>query len=139
RFAEQELAGVLADGKGVNVAGSKLGTSGESPRGRLLIATWLADLANEKACPKLALWRLARNIFDPAVGQHDTDASAVALDLVLRALGLESRPDVYIDDASYKAFAAALELPAEKLRDAAKRVHEDVFGKPPPAIAVRTF
>lgn len=138
RFTELELAGILRDEKKLGGDEKKLGES-NTPRARLLVSTWLADVANEKECPKLAFWRLAKNIFDPAVGEHDTDASVVALDAMLRALGLESRPEAYIDEASYKAFASALEGSPDKIRDAAKRAHESLFGSAPPAIVVRTL
>lgn len=138
RFTELELAGILRDEKKLGGDEKKLGES-STPRGRLLVSTWLADVAHEKDCPKLAFWRLAKNIFDPAVGEHDTDASVVALDAMLRALGLESRPEAYIDEASYKAFASALEGAPDKIRDAAKRAHESLFGSAPPSIVVRTL
>lgn len=139
RFTELELAGILRDDKKLPADEKKLGDTARTPRGRLLVSTWLADVANEKDCPKLALWRLAKNIFDPAVGEHDTDASVTALDAMLRALGLESRPEAYIDEASYKAFASALEGSPDKIRDAAERAHESLFGSKPPKIVVRTL
>lgn len=139
KFTELELAGLLRDSKKVPENEKKLGMAARSTRGRMLVSTWLAGLANEKDCPKLAFWRVARNIFDPAASDLDTNASATALDAMLRALGLESRPDIYIDEASYKAFATALELPPEKIRDAARRAYQDVFGAPPPSVVVRTL
>jgi hypothetical protein len=139
RFTELELAGILRDPKSVPENEKKLGMAARSTRGRMLVATWLANLANEKDCPKLAFWRAARNIFDPDVGDLDTNASATALAAMLRALGLENRPDIYIDEASYKAFASALELPPEKIRDAARRAYQDVFGVPAPSVGVRTL
>lgn len=139
RFTELELAGILRDPKSVPENAKKLGEAAKTTRARMLVSTWLADIANENDCPKLAFWRAARSIFDPEVGETDTDASVTALDAMLRALALEGRPDVYIDEASYKAFAAALELPAERIRDAARRAHQDIFGTPASAIVVRTL
>ncbi|MBS2013549.1 MAG: hypothetical protein JST00_11710 [Deltaproteobacteria bacterium] len=139
RFTELELAGLLRDEKKVPMSTERVDDEGRTPRARLLVSTWLTDLANETSCPKLALWRSARNIFDAQVGDLDTSASVLALDAVLRALGLESRPEPYVDEATYAALAKALELPGDKLRDAARRAHQDLFGVPAPGIGVRTL
>lgn len=142
RLEEEELVGRLEGVKRLEtVSVTKLGP-GDHARGRALASAELGMLARSQTCPRLALMRVARLVVD-SEGYRRADISVVRDVLVELLVELGQLPPLadgavhFVDDAFLNGLRATLEMPPEKVRDAAGKVHQRLFGMPAPKLTVK--
>lgn len=142
RLEEEELIGRLSGVKRLEaVTVAKLGPAGDL-RGRALASAELGMLARSQSCPRLALMRVARLVVD-SEGYRRADISVVRDVLVELLIELGQLPPLaegavhFVDDAFLNGLRATLEMPPEKVRDAAGKVYQRLFGRPAPKLTVK--
>jgi hypothetical protein len=137
RLEEEELGGQLAEQKRLEGAVTpKLGDLGANPSNRNAVAASLGLVARPQTCPRLALWRLVKPLFDDSSsGAAVATAAAKPLLARLNLLPRDASPYIEDTDAFMRAIAAALELPPERVRDAARETYKELFGREPPSFA----
>jgi hypothetical protein len=108
----------------------------DSPELRASASALLALLARPQACPRLALWHVARWAYDDTFGAVFRRMGATVLGAVLRELGL---PDEWTwagatpaDDNLATPLRAALARPPADVQAAAGRAYQAMFGRAAP-------
>jgi hypothetical protein len=95
------------------------------------LAAYLSEIANNPTAPKLALWHLAKAVFDPNVGGVELYAGIVVLEAIGKHLGVEPDPDKHADrEKLFPQVHAIAAASTAQLRKAAAAAWQDLYGEP---------
>jgi hypothetical protein len=115
----------------------------DSPELRAIASAELSKLARPQPCPRLALWRTARRVYDAVYSGAAHRMAIAVLDALFRQLGLPGSAEWVgespLDEHFASALRAALSRAPGELQAAASRAYEELFKRAPPAYASKAL
>jgi hypothetical protein len=109
----------------------------DEPWVRVVLSSQLETLARPHDCPRLALWHVASLAYEKGYAPAYYGVTRLLFDQLFKKLEIAGLPD---DEDAHptspffaKGMNAALQMPPDRVRDAAARVYQDVFGHMPPS------
>jgi hypothetical protein len=115
----------------------------DSPELRAIASAELLKLARPQPCPRLALWRAAKWVYDAGYSGAAHRMAIAVLDALFRQLGLPGSAEWVgespLDEHFASALRAALTKPPAEVQAAASRAYQEIFRRPPPAYASKAL